>query len=660
MAADAPKAKILAPAGDRNCFLAALAAGADSIYVGLKKYSARMEAVNFSFAELNDLTALAHENNCQVLVALNTLVKQEELENLYDTVRLLDRIDGIIIQDPALFAIAAQTGFEGSITLSTLANVSSPSGLAEAQKMGASRVVLPRELSIDEMRQMGEQCPEGLELECFIHGALCYCVSGRCYWSSYLGGKSGLRGRCVQPCRRVYAKAGRNPKAAERHFACQDLELGPLVKLLGSIPNLRVWKIEGRKKGPHYVFYTVTAYKMLRDNPEDPQVRKTAAELLGLALGRPGVKARFLANDKYLPMAPDRQTSSGLLAGKVIAKPDGSCMLKPRFELFPKDYLRIGVEDERWHAKIPVACRVPKGGTLRLKLPKHKTPPSSVPVYLIDRRDPELSGILKKWEDKLTAIKIGPVKFQSGQLKFPTPVKPRKLPDMLIAPNRKMLRGAYGIQPCLWLAKGTLEGMKGRLTKLCLWLPPVIWPDEEVEYLKLITIAIKNGATHFVCNAPWQRGLFPARLPKAIRLIAGPFCNAANSLAMGELKNAGFCAAFASPELPEKELLALPAASPLPIGLVMAGFWPVGLSRFGLAGLKSDDTFSSPRGEVFWARNYGESTWLYPAWPLDLAQHKKILQSAGYSFFATFLERPPQNMPEIHRPGLFNWAGVLA
>ncbi|MDO5483916.1 MAG: peptidase U32 family protein, partial [Desulfovibrionaceae bacterium] len=318
--------EILAPAGDTACFLAALGAGADAIYLGLKHFSARMQAENFSLTELSRLTDLAHAENVRVYVAMNTLVKPAESAAAYRLIHRLAqqvRPDGLIIQDLALLDLARQAGFEGGLFLSTLANLTHPEALMQAADLGANRVILPRELSIDEIRRMGEACPPGLDLECFVHGALCYCVSGRCYWSSYMGGKSGLRGRCVQPCRRVYRQGGpaiqalwqqaqekkgeagqhRKPAAPSspprpqksmprskehsgRFFSCLDLSLDVLAKTLLDIPHLVSWKIEGRKKGPHYVYHVVTAYRILRDNPGDAKARKYAEEVLEMALGR--------------------------------------------------------------------------------------------------------------------------------------------------------------------------------------------------------------------------------------------------------------------------------------------------------------------------------------------------------------------------------------
>lgn len=655
------KPEILAPAGDKNSFLAALAAGADAVYLGLKRFSARMEADNFDIGELRDLVALARDSGRKVMVAMNTLIKEDETLAAFRLTERLEseaRPDGLIIQDPGMLAIARQAGFSGLITLSTLANVGDPQALRAAAKLGAGRSVLPRELSVDEMRIMGDACPDDFSLECFIHGALCYCVSGRCYWSSYLGGKSGLRGRCVQPCRRMYSKRTKSGKngVSERYFSCQDLELGSLVKTLLSIPHLDSWKIEGRRKGPHYVYHTVTAYKLLRDNPDDPEIRKMATEILEFALGRPGVRARFLPQNKYLPMAPEKQTSSGLLAGRTSAGADGASVLKPRFDLLPQDLLRIGVEDERWHATLPVNRAIPKGGRLLLNLPKHKTPPIGVPVYLIDRRDPELKKIIGEWRKKLGETKPPEPTPVKRELRMPVPAKKVDWPDMVVASSPRELPRGVAL-PCLWLSPRNCDRSKTELKRLCFWLPPAIWPDNSEEIETLIGRVARAGCRKFVCNSIWQRGLFPDNLPDRLELIAGPFCNLSNALAIEETRKMGFSAAFASPELSGEDLKSLPSVSSLPLGLVLSGYWPAGISRFGLAGVNVNEPFFSPRGEAFWARNYGGLYWIYPAWPLDLGLKRRELAAVGFRFFARLEETPP--LPATRRPSLFNYEGEL-
>jgi putative protease len=202
---------ILAPAGNKSSFLAAISAGADAVYCGLKDFSARMEAKNFTLPELIPLARLARKKGTKVYVALNALIKPEDVDKIGGMLKQLGRKvkpDAIIIQDLSFVQLAKQTGFSGEIHLSTLANVSFPGALRLIRNtLGVHRVVVPRELDVDEIKAMASACPSGLSLELFVHGALCYGVSGRCYWSSYLGGKSGLRGRCVQPCRRLPEEA---------------------------------------------------------------------------------------------------------------------------------------------------------------------------------------------------------------------------------------------------------------------------------------------------------------------------------------------------------------------------------------------------------------------------------------------------------------------
>lgn len=652
--------EILAPAGDTDCFLAALAAGADAIYLGLKQFSARMEADNFGLAELARLTTLAHQNNCRVFVAMNTLIKPNELLHAWRMVARLAsqvKIDGLIVQDLAMVAIASQTGFKKSLAFSTLANVSFPVGLVQAARMGANRIIMPRELSLDEMKQMGEACPDNIELECFVHGALCYCISGRCYWSSYLGGKSSLRGRCVQPCRRNYAP-GREAGESKRYFSCLDLEIGVLAKTLLTVPHLDCWKIEGRKKGPHYVFHTVTAYRILRDYPGDSAKKNLAQQILEQALGRTGVKANFLSQRPVKPMQPGKSTSSGMLAGKIAFKRNGECVMRARVELLPRDYLRVGVEDERWHTILPVRRAIPKGGELVIKFERHKTPKTGTPVFLIDRREPELENLLANFRAKLNEIKLPVLKDISGAPTLPTARRKIFVPDMTVEwePRRKSCKNAV---PAFWLTKKILKMPRQVLQGAFFWLPPDLWPENETAMTNLIQAACKMGAKNFVCNSPWQRGFFPVRPGENLLLVAGPFCNIANALAVEEFAKAGFKAAFASQELSGDDLKTLGRQSSLPIGLVLQGFFPVGISRFGLAEIESGEVFNSPKGELFWTAEHDGSTWIYPGWQLDLRQKRKELEKAGFSFFAVFNEPAPKRLPLSNRPGLFNWNGQL-
>lgn len=660
------KPEILAPAGDIPSLLAAFAGGADAVYMGLKNFSARMQAENFSTSELSRVVELAEEANRRIYIAFNTMLKPGEVDA---AARLVARMCGkhsphaLIIQDPGMIEIAKSVGYEGELYLSTLANVTDQAGLRAAAALGVNRVIIPRELSIDEVRLLDAACPENLDLELFVHGALCWCVSGRCYWSSYMGGKSGLRGRCVQPCRRVYKQR----KRSERAFSCLDLSLDVLAKTTLEMPHIACWKIEGRKKGPHYVYHITTAYRILRDEGQDAKARKEAEAIIGMALGRPTTRAHFLPQRDCAPTKADTQTSSGLLIGKIFLDDTGRPGIKPHQELLSGDYLRVGYEDENWHATLPVSRRTPKGGTLILRLAKHKTPKASTPVFLIDRREPELMNLIAQWKTRLEACPGKSASSVTIDLTPPQHVWPRKRPDMVVRssiPHGPETRRRKDTLTGLWLTPRAVREVSRTVTpSMAWWLPPVIWPNEEDAWQRTLLEVRRNGGKHFVCNAPWQVALFDN--PKApgsrddLDLIAGPFCNLANAYALNMAKNFGFTAAFVSPELPREDLLALPKVSPLPLGFIISGFWPMGIARHEPEGLRLEDPFQSPKNETFWARKYGQNTWIYPGWPLDLTEKRPELEAAGYSFFATMEEVPPKELPNSNRPGLFNWAGEV-
>ena len=673
--AAAGRPEILAPAGDMQAALAALAAGADALYLGLKHFSARMQADNFSTGELAALTELAHEKGRRVYVAMNTLVKPSEPARAYRLIRRLAddvRPDALILQDPGLPGLARQAGFSGELHLSTLANITHQKALMAARAMGADRVIIPRELSFEEVRLLGEACPDDLALEMFVHGALCYCVSGRCWWSSYMGGKSGLRGRCVQPCRRLYTQKGREG----RFFSCMDLALGPAVRALLELPFITSWKIEGRKKGPHYVYNVTSAYRLMRDEPDNPEALREAGRLLGMALGRPGTRVRFSAglaggqeeSPTSTPSSGEQQTSSGLLCGRISRDEEGRFSIRPRLDLLARDFLRVGYEDELWHCTLSLPGPAAEGEPLVLRLPGNKRPKPGTPVFLIDRRDPGLTALLEDWNRELRRFagkqrKKADVAGEEPRLPGPprqsgAAGKRRLLDIRLLGSLPHGREGKEGVKPGtvqgLWLSPKAIREISRTLYgRISWWLPPVIWPDEEALWQRLIISALRGGARHFVCNAPWQTALF--KNTQELSLTAGPFCNLANAAALEAMRGMGFEAAVISPELGAEDILALPGMSPLPLGIVLSGFWPVGITRHRSGPVKAQDGFQSPKGEGFWMRRHGENLWFYPAWPLDLTEHRPALERAGYTTFIHMEDHPPRQLEQAKRPGEFNW-----
>lgn len=668
---------ILAPAGGRESFLAALAAEADGIYCGLKTFSARMAAANFSMEELAPLADLAREKHTKLLITLNTLLKPGETEDAGKMVRGLVemvRPDALIIQDLGFLPLIRRAGFSGEVHLSTLANVTHARALELVrEKFRVDQVVIPRELSIDEIKLLAESCPKGLGLEMFVHGALCYGVSGRCYWSSFFGGKSGLRGRCVQPCRRIYVQE----KERARYFSCMDFSVDVLAKVLLDIPRICGWKIEGRKKGPHYVYYTVSAYKLLRDHGRDPRAKKDALTLLERALGRPGTHYNFLPQRPQNPVSTDVHTGSGLLIGRV--KGGGKAFLTPREPLLSGDVLRIGYEDEPGHSIQRVGKYVPGHGRLYLKSFSGGGPSVETPVFLVDRMEAALKDrmeALRVWVEGRKEEGIGAREEGRGKKRrnmdrvsescegFMRPSSKRgDLPSSIGFQSRRKKpleitvfhrlvekQGPVGY----WLSPETLPAVSrdasGRITW---WLPPVVWPEDEAEWAALVERALYGGARRFVLNAPWQAAFFPR--PDKLLLWAGPFCNTANASALSVLKGLGFSGAIVSPELGGNEMLALPGESPLSLGVVVAGGFPLCVSRSLSEKLKPETLFISPKGEGAWVRRHGSDYWVFPNWNYDLTEKRPMLQAAGFELFVSLREPLPKGVEMKKRPGVWNW-----
>ena len=250
--------EVLAPAGSMESLIAGVRSGANAIYLGGKSFNARRNAGNFDNEELKRAVEYCHSHGVKVYLTLNILVRDDEMENAYNTVKdaLLCGVDAFIVQDIGVAKMIREHFQSARLHGSTQMSIMTPSGAKAAKEMGFSRIVLPREMSLEEIKEIRESTD--LELELFVHGALCMSVSGQCYLSSVIGSRSGNRGLCAQPCRLPFTAGGN----ATHALSLKDLSLiGELDKLAG-ITSL---KIEGRMKRPEYVSAAVSAVKKAID-----------------------------------------------------------------------------------------------------------------------------------------------------------------------------------------------------------------------------------------------------------------------------------------------------------------------------------------------------------------------------------------------------------
>ena len=252
--------ELLSPAGNREALVAAVSCGADAVYLGYTAFGARSYAGNFDGPGLEEAVAYAHERGRKIYVTVNTLVKQCETDDLCDVLELLARcgVDAILVQDFGAARIARARFPELTLHASTQMTVNNAQGAALLKRLGFERVVPARECSLSELRKMADT---GVEIEAFAHGALCVAVSGQCLFSSMIGGRSGNRGRCAQPCRLPY---GLEDGTKGYLLSTKDL------MLIDHLPELRdagvySFKLEGRMKRPEYVGIVTRAYRKALD-----------------------------------------------------------------------------------------------------------------------------------------------------------------------------------------------------------------------------------------------------------------------------------------------------------------------------------------------------------------------------------------------------------
>ena len=266
--------EVLAPAGDEECLHAAIRAGADAVYFGVQTFNARARATNFAVEELPRLLGTLHAAGVKGYVTLNTLIFDDELEQLEATVRACARagVDAIIVQDLGVLALARAVAPKLPVHASTQMTCTDAASVELVARLGVSRVVLGRELSLQDIGAI--RARTGVPLEVFVHGALCVSYSGQCLTSEAIGGRSANRGACAQSCRLPYDLIvdGRVHDTAEAAhlLSPQDLEASALVPELHRL-GVASLKIEGRLKGPAYVAATVRLYRAAVDALDDDE-----------------------------------------------------------------------------------------------------------------------------------------------------------------------------------------------------------------------------------------------------------------------------------------------------------------------------------------------------------------------------------------------------
>ena len=320
--------ELLAPAGNMESLDAAIGEGADAVYLGLKSFNARLRTTNFAWNQFGATIDALHKQNKKIYVTVNTVCEERETERLYRFLSYLNEMkpDGLIVQDYAVMRLAQEFFPNLELHASTQMNVESAHGVRLLQNAGVKRVVLARELGLDEIRKIKNET--GADLEVFVHGALCVSESGLCLFYSFLGGKSANRGMCAQACRRYYTAEVPGGIKQGYYFSPCDLQL------IDQIPDLieagvNSFKIEGRMKSAEYVGSVVAAYRYVIDHYKEDKKGAIAAGKRMLASDFARSKTSYwygfnsleegIDNAATKILNPDQAGGTGIYLGKIAS-----------------------------------------------------------------------------------------------------------------------------------------------------------------------------------------------------------------------------------------------------------------------------------------------------------------------------------------------------
>lgn len=577
------KPEILAPCGGFPALLAALRCGADAVYFGFGAFNARRNAANFSDEEAKKALRLCRLHGVRAHITLNTLVSDDELKNLAETLKRTCReaADALILQDLGVIRLARTLYPDLPRHASTQMTVGTPAGLSLLSERGFSRAVLPRELTKTEIAELSENAP--LELEAFVHGALCMCVSGQCLLSAMLGSRSGNRGLCAQPCRLPFAADG----GTGHDLSLKDLSL---IDNLPELVKLGVcsFKIEGRMKRPEYVAAAVTACReALAGNYND--TREADLEAL---FSRSGFTDGYFENNRGKAMFGTRKKENVTAATNTLLKSyeklyEKECAVRPvQFEFTAKinDAPRLVAVCDGHSVTVfgDTLCEPAKTRPLTEETVEKQLQKCGGTVFFAKEIQYHIDENIALPLSELNALRRKALDALTEALSAPKPYKINEMPLLDAFPAHKAgtkkwyfrFRDASAIPENLQFDRLflPLSTPKQTLAKhhAGVYLPRGLFGSQK-QTLKALR---ESGAPYALCDT-----LDAVAIAKeaGTEIIGGPFLNLFNTLALKEAEEIGVSEATVSYELTVNQINRL--GGDLPRGVCVYGRTPLMLTR---------------------------------------------------------------------------------
>jgi putative protease len=685
--------ELLAPAGSPEALDAAIAEGADAVYLGLKSFNARMRSANFAYSQFEGALRSLHSMGRKVYVTVNTVFEQREADRMYQLIKYLEALgpDGLIVQD---FGVAAMVRdcFPGlKLHASTQMNIAGVRGVNALSKNGFSRVVLARELSFEELRD----CRAGtnMELEVFVHGALCVSASGLCLFSSYLGGKSANRGICTQACRRYYHYDDKGGY----YFSPNDLQLINRIPCLVAA-GINAFKIEGRMKSAGYVGTVVSAYRLVLDALAEGageeklrSVLNDAGAILRNDFARPKTEFYFVRGSSGAGQStgknispdwlnPAQDGGTGIPLGAILKLRGSGAGRQALIPLGP--VLPVSGDSVRLHAandRDRRSCKItavengdgPEAG-IWISVPEGFEPGDM--VYLIQAKLMSkrygkviLPGSYRRTPGRDKApdreIIVPRAKIAAGGegLAFPQGfyVAVPRVEDLFILQSARPIRVILALNRhnvAKLLEKGPLPFNKG---EIIISLDPYFPQGDELETGDMIDALLREGYRQFVVNNPGHFSYFRgvvnsntalgagasggrAGRTRTLGLIAGPWLYIFNRWAASFVSSLG-ADFFVCPLENNRQNLEKTIDTQYRSRVFITIFaWPALFRiRENLSGVYDFARFSGGRDEEFRLAAGEGGTCVYPERPFSIVDKIPFLREAGFGRFILDLSGGP-------------------
>lgn len=629
--------ELLLPAGNTEAFYAALEGGADAIYLGLKVFNARGRAANFSENHLRAALDEAKKREVKIYVTLNTVVKNREIDDLFDVLMLLEKagVDAIIIQDWGVYYIARKRFPKLVIHASTQMGNHNSLGVEFSSQKEIARVILARELKMTELTQIAQKAET--ELELFIHGALCYSFSGFCFFSSYLGGRGANRGLCAQPCRRIY----QDNQERKFLFNLKDNQQLPNLEKLKEL-GIHSLKIEGRMKSADYVFRVASAYRMAIDHPEK---LAEAEELLKMDFGREKI-SYFLGKD--VKEGITNTSNTGISIGFVKDVKTGEVSFESNTKMQEGDRIRIrNIKDDNT-VNLKLRDLHSEGSRYTFSISGKERIFVGDELFWVGRRDQRFPGKFPN--------------LPKGRMNQPPYGEKKKLRQQLLIKSRpSKVRLFFRIDDPDWMRKLQVEEAEGiilsfsrknlesfdfstrfiqkNIHKLHIELPKFISEEHISAFRYLIRKVEKQGIRYFFISHLSQKLLIGKDSQVSCNENVYVYNDAAAKL-LNENQIRNFCYPL------ENDFENLETMQNKQGIVVLHGYPELFYSRMPVQVANDENQFVDDTNKTFRKVNKDGITIVTPDVPVSLFQYKKQLLKEGFSNFMIDLshEKPSKHL----------------